>query len=108
MAGIIVVAPGAVWSTSSWMFRYVLKTIAAETSDPELAASLTEIRDENLPGLSLPDLPDGQRAEVERIIRDRLVPRTERELPETTQNRAAIIDHVRGLSDMLASAAGRP
>jgi hypothetical protein len=107
MAAIIEVAPDSVWSASSWMFRYVLKSIAAETSDPELAASLMEIHDENLPGLSLPDLPDAQRSEVERIIRDRLVTRTERELPETTQNRAEIIDYVRGLADMLASGAKR-
>jgi hypothetical protein len=89
------------------MFRYVLKSIAAETGDPELAASLMEVHDENLPGLSLPDLPDAQRSEVERIIRDRLVTRTERELPATNQSRAEIIDRVRGLADMLASGAKR-
>jgi hypothetical protein len=103
MAAIIEVAPGAPWSASSWMFRYVLKSIVAETSDRELAACLMEIHDENLPGLSLPDLPAGQRAEVGRIIRDRLVARTEQELPATTQNRAEVIDSVRGLADLLAS-----
>jgi hypothetical protein len=107
MAGIIKVAPDAVWSTSSWMFRYVLRSIAAETKDNELATSLMEIHDHNLPGLSLPDLPDAQRSEVERIIRDRLVPRAEQELPATTENRAEIIDYVRGLADMLASGAAR-
>jgi hypothetical protein len=107
MAAVIEVGPDTVWSTSSWMFRYVLRSIAAETSDKELAASLMEIHDENLPGLSLPDLPEAQRSEVERVIRDRLVTRAERELPATTQNRAEIIDYVRGLADMLAGSRGR-
>jgi hypothetical protein len=103
MGAIIKVAPDAVWSTSTWMFRYVLRTIAAETSDKELAARLMEIHDEHLPGLWLPDLPDAQRSEVERIIRDRLVARTEQELPVTGQDPYQIVDHVRELADMLAA-----
>jgi hypothetical protein len=103
MGAIIKVAPDAVWSASSRLSRYVLRTIAAETSDKELAANLMEIHDENLPGLSLLDLPDAQRSEVERIIRDRLVARTEQELPPTAQNRDQIVDHVRDLADMLAA-----
>jgi hypothetical protein len=103
MGAIIKVAPEAVWSASSWLSRYVLRTTAAETSDEELAANLMEIHDENLPGLSLADLPDGQRLEVERIIRDRLVTRTEQKLPATVENRDQIIDLVRELADMLAA-----
>jgi hypothetical protein len=103
MGAIIRVGPDAVWGTSSWMFRYILKSIAAETSDQELVGWLMEIHDRNLPGLSLPDLPDGQRSEVERIIRDRLVTRTEQELPVTGQDPYQIVDHVRELADMLAS-----
>jgi hypothetical protein len=106
MAAIIRVAPDAVWATSTRMFRAVLRSIAAETSDKELAASLMEIHDEHLPGLSLPDLPAGQRSEVERIIRDRLVARTEQDLPATVQDRDQIVGHVRDLADMLA--AGSP
>jgi hypothetical protein len=105
MAAIIEVSPGVVWSSSSWMFRLVLRSIAAETADGDLAANLTEIVDANLPGLSLPELADAQRSEVERIIRDRLVARTEQELPATTQNRAKILDYVRGLAEVLD---GRP
>jgi hypothetical protein len=104
VAGIIEVAPDAVWSASSWMFRYVLRSIAAETTDQELAARLMEIHDENLPGLSLPDLPQAQRSEVERIIRDRLIGRATRDFPETAQNRAEAVDYVRGLAAVLAGA----
>jgi hypothetical protein len=103
MGAIIKVAPDAVWSASTWLFRYVIRTIAAETSDKELAASLMEIHDEHLPGLWLADLPDAQRSEVERIIRDRLVTRTEQELPATGQDPYQIVDHVRELADMLAA-----
>jgi hypothetical protein len=101
MAAIIQVAPGVVWSSSSWMFRFVLRSIAAETTDKELAAKLMEIHDENLPGLSLPDLPDAQRSETERIIRDRLVARATQDLPATTENRAEIVGYLRGLAEVL-------
>jgi hypothetical protein len=101
VAGIIEVAPDVTWSASSWMFRYVLRSIAAETTDPELTARLLEIHDENLAGLSLPDLPAAQRSEVERIIGDRLVARATRDFAATTPNRAEALDYVRGLA-MLA------
>jgi hypothetical protein len=103
MAAIIRVGPDAVWGTSTRMFRAVLRSIAAETSDKELIATLMEIHDEHLPGLWLPDLPDAQRSEVERIIRDRLITRTERELTATGEERDQIVDHVRELVDMLAA-----
>lgn len=102
MAGIIELSPDATWSASSWMFRYVLRSIAAETTDKELAASLMEIHDENLPGLSLPDLPAAQRSEVERIIRDRLVARATQDLPPTAPNRDEVLGYVRGLAEVLA------
>lgn len=105
MAAIIEVAPGVVWSSSSWMFRLVLRSIAAETTDKDLAASLMEIHDENLPGLSLPDLPESQRSEVERIIHDRLVARAAQDLPATAENRAEIVDYIGGLAEVLD---GRP
>jgi hypothetical protein len=103
MGAIIRVGPGAVWGTSTRMFRAVLRSIAAETGDSELIATLMEIHDEHVPWLSLGDLPDAQRSEVERIIRDRLVARTEQELPATMENRDRIVDHVRELVDMLAA-----
>jgi hypothetical protein len=103
MGAIIEVAPDTVWVTSSRSFRSVLRSIAAETTDQELIATLMEIHDENVPWLSVPDLPDAQRSEVERIIRDRLVTRTEQELPPTVENRDDLVDHVRELADMLAA-----
>jgi hypothetical protein len=103
MGAIIEVAPDAVWVTSSRSFRSVLRSIAAETSDQELIATLMEIHDENVPWLSVPDLPDAQRSEIERIIRDRLITRTEQELSAAVQDRDQIVDHVRELVDMLAA-----
>jgi hypothetical protein len=104
VAGVIEVTPDVAWSASSWMFRFVLRSIAAETTDKDLAASLMEIHDENLPGLSLPDLPQAQRSEVERIIRDRLVTRAEQDLPATAPNRAEVLGYVRGLAEAVAGA----
>jgi hypothetical protein len=105
MAGLIIVRPDVFWSTSGWVFRIVLRSLAAEVADPELAASLGEIYDENLGMLSLPDLPPAQRAEVERAIRERLIVRSEQDLPASVENRAKVVDHIRGLVDALA---GKP
>jgi hypothetical protein len=103
MGGMIVVRPDAFWSTSSRIFRFVLRSLMTEITDPDLVTSLVEIQDANLGMLSLLDLPPAQRAEAERVMRDRLIARSEQELPTSTENRAETIDHIRGLVDMLAS-----
>ena len=107
MAAILRVSPDAdaVWLTSGWMFRLVLQSIEAETSDRDLIATLDEIIQYNLPSLSLPELPAAQRTEAERIIRDRLIPRFEQDLPASAPDRQGIIDDVRVLPELLASAA---
>lgn len=46
MAGMITVRPSEHWSTSGWMFRLVLRSIAADVTEAELVARLIEIDDE--------------------------------------------------------------
>ncbi len=60
MAGTIKVQQDVLWSTSSWMFGFVIRSIAADVTDPDLAAELLEIDAENIGWLSLPDLPEGR------------------------------------------------
>jgi hypothetical protein len=105
MAGTIEVRPDVLWSASGWMFRFVLRSISAEVSDPQLKRALAEIEEFNLGFLSLPQLPAAQRAEVERVIRDRLVTRAEQDLPRDMERRAGVVDYIRGLADVLA---GKP
>jgi hypothetical protein len=105
MAGVIELRPGVVWSTSSWMFHFILRSIAADVADKELARILIEIEAENLPGLSIPDLPDAQQEEIGRVIRACLVRRTEADLPPDMNDRERVVAYIRGLVDVLD---GRP
>ena len=72
MSGIIVVASGKSWSAASWLFLWVLRTLAEESGSPELAPVLHAIEDTNVNYLVLPDLPAETRGEVEHLIRERL------------------------------------
>jgi hypothetical protein len=79
------------------MFSYVLKSVAADVIDRELAGDLTGIDDGNLGWLSLPSLSEAHRAEVERVVRDRLLAKAQRDLPPTMGNKAAAVDCIRSL-----------
>jgi len=103
MAGMIEVRPGVLWSTSSWMFSFVLRTLGAEVTDPQVAEALTEIEDHNLGYLSLPDLPSDQRTEVARVIRECLMARAESDLPPDMNERTGVVEYIRGLVDVLAA-----
>jgi hypothetical protein len=105
MAGTIKVQQDVLWSTSSWMFDFIVRSIAADVRDPELAGELLGIQGENLRWLSLPDLPDAQRAEVNRVISECLICRTENDLPAALENREGVLEYVQGLVDVLA---GKP
>jgi hypothetical protein len=105
MAGTIEVRPHVLWSTSGWMFRFILRSISAEVTDPALRHRLSEIEENNLGWLSLPQLPESQRAEAERVIRGRLVTRAEEDLPQDMAHRAGVVNYIRGLADVLA---GKP
>src|SRR3954447_4526141 len=46
MAGTIEISSVSRWSAASWLFDWVLRSIAATTNDPKLAAELLEIVEE--------------------------------------------------------------
>jgi len=102
MAGTIEVGPGLRWSAATWVFDFVLRAIAAEVNDRQLAGDLIGIQDENLGWLSLVDLPEADRAQVERVVRDSLITRVERDLPDHVRNRADVVGHIRRLVALLA------
>ena len=104
MAGTIEVRPGIFWHSSSQLFYFVLQCMTAEVEDAQLVERLREIDQHNLGSLSLPDLPGPQKAEVEKVIRERLIDRAELDLPET-ERKPEIVDYIRGLVDALA---GKP
>jgi hypothetical protein len=102
MAGTIEVRPDVLWSTSGWMFDFVIRSISAEVTDQALKHRLSEIEENNLGWLSLPQLPEPQRAQVETAIRERLIMRAEQDLPQDMNQRAGVVRYVQGLADVLA------
>ena len=59
------------------------------------------IHDENLGWLSLAALGESESSEVERVVRDCLIAREERDLPDTITNRSEALDYVHGLVALL-------
>jgi hypothetical protein len=81
MAGTIECRAGVRWSAASWLFDWVLRELAAQVSNAELAGQLIGIADENLGWLDLRELPADQRAELERVFRSGELQRSARVLP---------------------------
>ena len=67
-----------------------------------MAGDLIGIQDENLGWLSLVDLREDERAEVDRVVRDCLMARAERDLPGEVRNRAEAMAHICRLVALLA------
>jgi len=103
MAGTVSLSSDVRWSAASWLFDWVLKTLALSIEDRELAASLIEIVDENLGWLSLDDLSEEERAKIKQVAQKTLMKTAEQEFPKTMANRAQVIEHVRELIDMISA-----
>jgi len=94
MAGTISFSADTRWSSASWLFDWVLKTLAGKVSDPELAAELSGIVDENVGWLGLDDLPSDQRAKVRETIRESLRTAAEQGLPPAMTGREDTMNHL--------------
>lgn len=103
MSGTISFSSDVRWSAASWLFDWVLRTLARDTQDTELSASLTGLVDENIGWFSLDELTPDQQAEVRRIIRDSLLGTAEREFPDAMLGRAAALSLLRGLANLLVT-----
>jgi hypothetical protein len=103
MAGTISVSADMRWSAASWLFDWVLRTLARDVTDKELAASMTGTVDENLGWLSVDDLACRDRDELARVARESLVGAANRELSNTLAGRDEVIAHLRELIDMIDS-----
>ncbi len=81
MAGTVSLSPDVRWSAASWLFDWVLRDIARDTDDVELAGHLTGVVGENLGWFGLDDITPRQRREVRRIITEHLVDDANKNLP---------------------------
>lgn len=104
MAGTISFSPGARWSASTWLFDWVLTTLARQVDDPELAAELTAIVDDNVGWLGLDDLTGDQKATVKRTIRRSLRTAAERGLPPAIPGHEDALNHLDDLIDLASDA----
>jgi hypothetical protein len=105
VAGTIAVSPEHRWSSASWLFDWVLRTVAEQAGDPELTARLTEITDHDLGWLGLDELPDRHRQAFTTVLL-RLPDLAEEGLPPDLPSRGRTVDHVRTLT-RLATCDGR-
>lgn len=81
MAGLVYFPDGRDWTSSSWVFYWMLDRLAVDASEP-LAAHLREISDNHLGSLEVEDLDADQLAELARLLRS-LGEVARRELPDT-------------------------
>jgi hypothetical protein len=102
MAGTVVLTRGQRWSAASWLFDWLLTTVAKEVTDVELAGELTGLVDENLGWLSLKDLPPTQSDEVIKILRTSILPIAISSLPSQLPNREEVLEHLRILVDSVS------
>lgn len=82
------------WSAASWLFGWVLNTVAGTVKDAELGTELTGIVGENIGRLSLNDLTDDQNADVRRAISQSLRMAAEQGLPATMPGCEDVLKHL--------------
>ncbi|MEV0901748.1 hypothetical protein [Actinoplanes sp. NPDC049802] len=99
MAGLLVLRPDLDWNVSGGLFYWTVEFLADRMSDPEAAAYLREISDENLGSLWLSELSPSARAEAVELLRDHLVDAADRELPGG-KGKTAVLGLLRELADM--------
>jgi hypothetical protein len=107
MAASIAVSPEHRWSSASWLFDWVLRTVAEQAADAELTARLTEIVDNNLGWLGLDELPDPQRQAFTAVL-PRLPDLAGERLPPDLASRDQALESVRTLSRLAAARPQRP
>jgi hypothetical protein len=98
MSGTIALSPTVRWSAASWLFDWVLNTLAEAVGDTELAAELTGVVGENLGWLGIDGLPGEQSVAVLRVLRGGLRSKAERSFPATMPGREDALRHLDELS----------
>lgn len=87
MAGTFVTAGGQRWSAASWLFYWVLRTIASHVDAPDLQAKFREIDNNNLGWFSLQDCSALQCEQVLAAVCTSLTATAERDFQTMMVNR---------------------
>jgi hypothetical protein len=105
MSGTISLSQSTRWSAGSWLFDWVLNTLAETVEDAELSAELTGMVGENLGWLGLNDLPSEHNVAVRRILIGGLRSKAERSFPAAMPAREDALRHLDELSRLAADTA---
>lgn len=100
MAGTVKSPEGQLWTAASWLFDWVVREVASELSDRELAARLQDIADNNLGWLGLAEFTDEQTKQILEVIRSSLLPAAQRGLPQEIKDRDRALEHIQTLVDL--------
>jgi hypothetical protein len=98
MSGTISLSATTRWSAASWLFDWVLNTLAEMVEDAELAGALTGVVGENLGWLGLNDLPREQSVAKRRILRGGLRVKAEQSFPAAMPGRDDALRYLDELS----------
>lgn len=104
MSGTISLSAGSRWSAASWLFDWVVRFLAREAEDPDVADELREAVDENLGWVDLASFPARIQQVIFEKIRYALVPAAEAELSSAIPNRQGVIDTIQELAGMASAA----
>jgi hypothetical protein len=97
MAGTIEIERNVRWSAASWLFDWVVQSLAAVLPGSEAAARLNEIVDEHLGWLALDDLPLADRVVLRDSMCRDLLDHAERQLPANLAGRERVLDSLKEL-----------
>lgn len=104
MSGTISLSAEIRWSAASWLFDWVLESLAGAVEDAELAGELRSIVDENIGWLGLNDLKRGQVDEIREIFRGTLRLLADQTFPIAMAGREDALRHVDELIRMASEA----
>jgi hypothetical protein len=100
MAGDIEFGPGRTWSAASWLFDWVVATIASKIEDVELAAELKGIVGENLGYLPLMEFPYSQRMQLVGVLRSGVLISEATPLPDSLVSGSNLLQVVQELVEL--------
>ena len=94
MSGTISFSPTVRWSAASWLFDWVLQSLADAVKDAELAAELRGVVHENIGWLGINDLKREHSVEIRDVLMASLAPAAERSFPVAMPRRQDALQHL--------------
>jgi DNA-binding GntR family transcriptional regulator len=101
MSGTIALSDELRWSADRWLFDWTVRFLATRVTSAELAAELRAVVEEQKACLAFEDYGPRAAAQLDGLIRDRLLRAADAELPRAMPGRTVALDHLRGLVSLV-------